>query len=105
MPTEQEEIDHVVNIILRQTADSGITLYIAQNGFTTIDMLLRAPEDMFVKGPYMDTQGNAKKLLRGHVAGLLALRAMSCHYNDKDTPIVDWTEITRDNYTTFICQS
>ena len=105
MPTEQEEIDHVVNVILRQTADSGIALYIAQNGFTTIDMLLRAPEDMFVEGPYTDTQGNAKKLLRGHVAGLLALRAMSCHYNDKDTPIVDWTEITRDDYTTFIRQS
>jgi len=102
MTTEQEEIDHVITVVLKQPADSGVALFITQHGFTTIDLLFKSPDELFIEGPYTDNQGRVHKLLRGQVAGLQALRAMSNHYEDKNEPIEDWTQVTRKDYTTFI---
>ena len=102
MATDEEEVKHVLNVILGLKDESPLELFLEQHGFTLIALLLASPDSDFVNAQYMDLNGIDTTLPCGYLSHIQLLRALRIHHANEHESIWDWTKVTKAEYDHFL---
>ena len=102
MATDEEEVKHVLNVILGLKNESPLELFLEQHGFNSIALLLTSPDSDFADARYTDPNGIDTTLPRGYLSHIQMLRALRLHRANEHEPIWDWTKVTKAEYDHFL---
>ena len=102
LATDDEEVKHVLNVILGLKDESPLELFLEQHGFNSIALLLASPDSNFVDVQYTDPNGIDTTLPCGYLSHIQMLRALRLHRANEHEPIWDWTKVTKAEYDHFL---
>ena len=105
MATEDEEVKHILNVILGLKDESPLELFLEQHGFNLIALLFASPNSDFVDVQYTDPNGIDTTLPCSYLSHIQILHALRLHHANEYEPIWDWTKVTKAEYDHFLCHT
>jgi len=103
------KLKHILKNVLALPSDSTLAMAIKQNGLTSIDIVLTNNDAAIANLKYVDGfikfEKNAKLTPQTLLPGVvmhICTRQMSAYCIEKLDPILDWMDITQNNYIVFL---